>query len=62
MESIEKRCADRRTLVSLGLLSELGEVDGIFTGSGHLEEGERDQVSSDQRVQAIRVPWLIDCR
>ena len=26
----------KRTFVSLGLLSELGEVDGVFTGLRHL--------------------------
>ena len=31
----------KRTLVSLSLLSELGEVDGIFTGVGHSEGTER---------------------
>jgi hypothetical protein len=27
----------RRTLVSLGLLSELGKVNGVFSGVGHSE-------------------------
>jgi len=35
----KRRCYQIRligTFITLGLLSELGEVDGIFTGFGHL--------------------------
>ena len=28
------------TFITLGLLSELGEVDGVFTRVGHLKSGE----------------------
>ena len=44
-----------RTLVSLSLLSELGEVDGIFTGVGHSvgRKGKKGRKEGEKRVSDV---------